>query len=84
MHSLIKTFDGNIPQFIIKNVLLVHNRKHTKKRSYVLGEDGLDKTNTGELRKAHDWYENANKMCEHNAYNMFTQAKTYSWKDVFK
>ena len=84
MHSLMKTFDGNIPQFIIKNVLLVHNRKHANKRSYVLGEDGLDKTNTGELRKAHDWYENANKMCEHNAYNMFNQSKTYTWGDVFK
>ena len=84
MHSLMKTFDGQIPQFIIKNILLVHNRKHPNKRSYVFGEEGLDKTNTGELRKAHSWYENANKMCEHNAYNMFNQSKTYNWEDVFK
>ncbi len=84
MHSLMKTFDGKIPQFVIKNMLLVHNRKHPNKRSYVLGEEGLDKTNTGELRKAHSWYENANKMCEHNAYNMFNQSKTYTWEDVFK
>ena len=28
---------GGIPQYVIKNILLVHNRKHTKKRSYVLG-----------------------------------------------
>jgi len=84
MHSLIKTFDGKIPQFIIKNILLVHNRKHPDKRSYVLGEDGIDKTDTGELRKAHSWYDKANKMCEHNAYNMFTQSKTYTWEDVFE
>ena len=84
MHSLIKTFDGKIPQFIIKNILLVHNRKHPDKRSYVLGEDGIDKTDTGELRKAHSWYDRANKMCEHNAYNMFTQSKTYTWEDVFE
>jgi hypothetical protein len=62
---------------------LVHNRKHPKKRSYVLGEEDLDKTNTGELRKVHKWYDTANKMCEYNAYNMFNQAPTYSWKDVF-
>ena len=82
MHSLIKTFDGKIPQFIIKNILLVHNRKHPNKRNYVLGEDGIDKTNTGALRKAHSWYESANKLCEHNAYNMFNQSKTYTWEDV--
>jgi len=84
MHSLIKTFDGKIPQFIIKNILLVHNRKHPNKRNYVLGEDGIDKTNTGALRKAHSWYESANKLCEHNAYNMFNQSKTYTWEDVEK
>jgi len=83
-NSLIKMFGGNIPQFIIKNILLVHNRKHSKKRSHIKGEEGIDKTNTGELRKVHKWYENANKMCEHNAYNMFNQGKTYTWKDVFK
>ena len=84
MHSLIKTFDGKIPQFVIKNILLVHNRKHPNKRNYVLGEDGIDKTNTGALRKAHSWYESANKLCEHNAYNMFNQSKTYTWEDVEK
>jgi len=84
MHSLIKTFDGNIPQFIIKNILLVHNRKHTKKRRYVLGESGIDKTNTGALRKVHEWYSTANKMSEHNAYNLFNQSKVYTWGDVFK
>ena len=84
MHSLIKTFDSNIPQFIIKNILLVHNRKHTKKRRYVLGESGIDKTNTGALRKVHEWYNDANKMSEHNAYNLFNQSKMYTWGDVFK
>jgi len=84
MHSLIKVFDGNIPQFIIKNVLLVHNRKHTKKRSYILGEDGINKNDTGALRKVHTWYETANKMSEHNTYNLFNQSKMYTWEDVFK
>tara|TARA_Y100000034_G_C6847025_1_gene383814 strand:- start:22 stop:999 length:978 start_codon:yes stop_codon:yes gene_type:complete len=81
LHSLIKTFDGNIPQFIIKNILLVHNRKHPKKRMYVLGESGKEDS---EKRKAHDWYVKANKMSEHNAYNMFNQSKSYTWEDVFE
>ena len=38
-NSLIRMFGTSIPQFVIKNVLLVHNRKHPKKREYVLGED---------------------------------------------
>ena len=25
-----------------------------------------------------------NKLCEHNAYNIFTQSKTYTWEDVFE
>ena len=83
MHSLIKTFDNNIPQFIVKNILLVHNRKHTDKRSYILGEDEVKKGDVGGARKTHSWYDKANKLCEHNAYNMFTQNKSYTWKDVF-
>jgi len=83
MNSLIKTFDNNIPQFIVKNILLVHNRKHPKKRSYILGESDVKKGDVGAARKTHDWYEKANKMCEHNAYGMFTQNKSYTWEDVF-
>ena len=35
---------GNIPQYVIKNILLVHNRKHPNKRMYNEGEEGIDKT----------------------------------------
>ena len=83
MHNLIKTFDNNIPQYVVKNILLVHNRKHPMKRSYILGEDNVRKGDVGSARKTHDWYERANKMCEHNAYNLFNQGMTYTWKDVF-
>ena len=39
-HNLItKVICGQVPQYIIKNILLVHNRKHKKKRTYVLGEE---------------------------------------------
>ena len=78
-----RMFDDSIPQYVIKNVLLVHNRKHPKKRNHVLGEGDIEGKEIGAKRLAHDWYMKANKMCEHNAYNLFTQNKTYSWKDIF-
>ena len=83
-NSLIKMFDGNIPQFVIKNILLVHNRKHPDKRKYIKGEENINKGDVGAARKTHSWYDDANKMCEHNAYTMFRQGKTYTWEDVFK
>ena len=76
---------GNIPQYHFKNILVVHNRKHPNKRVYVKGEEGIDKTDTGALRRAHDWYAKANKMCEQNCYNLFNpEHKAFTWKDVWK
>ena len=83
LNNMTRLFNGSIPQYIIKNVLLVHNRKHPEKRNYILGEDSIDKADVGGKRLTHDWYMKANKMCEHNAYNLFNQSKTYTWKDVF-
>ena len=76
---------GNIPQYIIKNILVVHNRKHPNKRMHIKGEENIDKTDTGALRKTHSWYSKANKMCEQNCYNNFTpNYKPYTWNDVWK
>ena len=83
MNSMIKMLNGSIPQYIIKNVLLVHNRKHPDKRMYVKGESEIENHDVGKKRLTHSWYDRANKMCEHNAYNMFNQSKTYTWEDVF-
>ena len=75
---------GNIPQYHFKNILLVHNRKHPKKRSYIMGEEGIDKSDIGAQRKSHDWYVKASKMCELNAHNLFKPAyKAYNWDIVF-
>ena len=74
---------GNIPQYVIKNILLVHNRNHPKKRRYIKGErkDGT----MNEKRRSNDWYVKANKMCEQNYLNLFNpQFKSYTWKDVWK
>lgn len=75
---------GNIPQYHFRNILVVHNRKHPKKRNYILGEGGIDKTNTGELRRAHNWYQPANKLCEQNCYNVFNpNYNSKTWNDIW-
>ena len=65
---------GNIPQYIIKNILLVHNRNHPKKRMYIKGErkDGT----MNEKRRSNSWYVKANKMSEQNCYNIFNKYLT--------
>ena len=81
MLHLQKLFQGAIPQYVVKNILLVHNRKHKKKRSYIQGELKSDDVSGGRLR--HDWYKRASDMSHHNTYNLFNQSKIYTWDDVF-
>ena len=83
MFSLIKNLGEEIPQFIFKNILLVHNRKHIKKRMYISGESGVEAGDRGSARNKHDWYKKASDMSHHNTYNLFNQSKIYNWKDVF-
>lgn len=75
---------GNIPQYHFRNILMVHNRKHSKKRNYVLGEENISKSDVGAQRKVHEWYKPANKLCEENVYNLFNpNYKSKTWKDVW-
>jgi len=72
---------GNIPQYVIKNILLVHNRNHPNKRMYIKDErkDGT----MNEKRRSNDWYIKANKMSEQNYQNMFNpNYKPYRWEDI--
>ncbi len=74
---------GMIPQYVVKNILLVHNRNHPKKRMYVAGEreDGT----MNEKRRSNDWYVKANQMSEENCYNVTNpNHKSYTWEDVWK
>ncbi len=74
---------GNIPQYVVKNILLVHNRNHPDKRMYIKGEreDGT----MNEKRRSNDWYIKANKMCEQNYTNLFNpNYKSFTWEDVWK
>jgi hypothetical protein len=72
---------GNIPQYVIKNILLVHNREHPKKRCYVADENG---DTLGERRNSNNWYKIAGKMSEKNSHNLFNPAyNALTWKDVW-
>jgi len=74
---------GNIPQYLIKNILLVHNRNHPKKRLYIKGERADGTMN--EKRRSNEWYVKANKMCEQNYLNLFNPNYTsFTWKDALK
>tara|TARA_Y100000361_G_scaffold72512_1_gene64252 strand:+ start:3783 stop:4784 length:1002 start_codon:yes stop_codon:yes gene_type:complete len=81
-NALIRTFNGSIPQFVIKNILLVHNRKHPKKRMYVQGED-VNEINPGEKRKSNDWYQKVWDADHHHYHTMYSQNKIYKWGDIF-
>jgi len=73
---------GDIPQYVIKNIFLVHNRKRLDKRKYIKGEGG---NTVAEMRKSTDWYTLANKMCEQNYLNLFNpNYKSFTWDDVLK
>ena len=76
---MIKLYGNTIPQYVIKNILIVHNRNHPKKRMYIKGESG---ETMNMKRRSNEWYVEANKMSEFNAYNFLNQNKMYSWEDV--
>lgn len=83
MNSCFIQFKGKLPQYIIKNILLVHNRKLPKKRSFIKGQDYEDDDQT-RMREQQYWYKNANKMSQVNAFNLTEQGYTYTWDDVFR
>ena len=59
---------GMIPQYHFKNILLVHNRKHPKKRMYIAHEESIDYID--DKRKSHSWYNQINQMCNKNNQNL--------------
>jgi hypothetical protein len=73
---------SDIPQYHFRNLLMVHNRKHSNKRNYISGETG---NTVGQKRNSNKWYTLANKMSEQNVYNMFNpNYKSFTWEDVWK
>jgi len=81
MLTLNRLLPGTI-QYIIKNILVVHNRNHPRKRLHVKGESG---ETMNQKRRSNDWYVKANKYSEENCYNLFNPTyKSKTWKDVWK
>jgi hypothetical protein len=71
---------GDIPQYHFKNILIVHNRNHLRKRMYVQNESG---TSLNEKRRSNEWYVKANKYSEQNCYNIFNpNYKSLTWNDI--
>mgnify|MGYP003132719160 CR=1 FL=1 len=80
--NLVRIMYGNkIPQFVIKNVLLVHNRHNIEKRKYIKGENGDGST---EMRNSSNWYKIAAEASQHNAHEFDMQVKLNKWEDVWK
>jgi len=83
MNNCLIHFRNQLPQYIIKNILLVHNRKLPNKRMYIKGQDFSDGDMT-RMRKQQYWFPNADKMSQKNAFNTNINSYTYTWDDVFR
>ena len=83
MNNCLIHFQRKLPQYIIKNILLVHNRKLPNKRMYIQGQDFKTDDMT-KMRKEQYWFANADKMSQMNAFNLTEQGYTYTWDDVFR
>ena len=73
----------DMPQYHFRNILIVHNRKHPKKRcKYIKGEQNIDYID--DKRKSTDWYDIANEYSKINDARMFDpEHKFFTWNDVF-
>jgi hypothetical protein len=70
-------------QFVVKNILKVHNRNHPKKRRYVLDEDSSKISHN--KRKEMSWYQKFNKVSKENLSRLHnSQDKFNTYKDFEK
>ena len=69
-------------QFVINNILKVHNRNHPKKRRYVQGED--DSLNTHFKRATKNWYKEFNDVSKGNLNKLYRSQEPFAKKDFKK
>jgi len=67
-------------QYVIKNILRVHNRRHPKKRLYILNENN-PRGFCGNAKG--DWWPVLEKMSKENLATLRLQCKMYTMEDVF-
>ena len=81
-----KLMGDDYRQFVIKNILKVHNRNHPRKRLYVKDEDKSKSTHF--KRRDNNWYQTITKMSKGNLNKLFggqVKFKTYGeFKDEIK
>jgi len=75
MHMCIKMLGEDYRQFVIKNILKVHNRQHSQKRRYVLGDNIGDVSNKGK------WYTTLRDLNKQNMERIFNNGKILGYKD---
>ena len=69
-------------QFVIKNILKVHNRNHPNKRHYVKGED--QSKNTHFKRATKNWYKEFNNVSKGNLNKLYYSQEPFNKKDFKK
>ena len=66
IYACSKELKNNYIQFIVKNIMKVHNREHSKKRFYAVAKDTGKKTVQSDKG---NYYDTIRKMSKHNVYN---------------
>jgi hypothetical protein len=67
-------------QFVVKNILRVHNRRHPQKRLYILDENN-PRGFCGDSKG--NWWNILEMFSKHNLNTLTHHAKTYTMQDVF-
>lgn len=82
--NMIKIIMGNsYKQFVIKNILKVHNRNHPNKREYVKGESNMKGTSVKLKRNTNQTWQTVHKLSESNLYNLGDkQTRFNKFKDL--
>ena len=72
----------NYRQYVIRNILKVHNRNHPKKRHYVKGED--QSKNTHFKRATKNWYKEFNNVSKGNLNKLYYSQEPFNKKEIQK
>ncbi len=69
-------------QFVVTNILKVHNRNHPNKRHYVKDEDQTK--NTHFKRSTKNWYKEFNEVSKGNLHKLYNNQQPFAKKDFKK
>ena len=72
----------NYRQYVIRNILKVHNRNHPNKRHYVKDED--QSKNTHFKRATKNWYKEFNNVSKGNLNKLYNSQEPFNKKDFKK